>query len=260
MVGCAGSVEVTGTVFEDRFEDAPGLSQATVSILDFRGLDVSSGLTDGTGMFVLDAPKSVATIFATVDSDLGPTTSFRGVSGLDSFAVPEALAFDDGVSTTDDRILLEGQPVPSFYAVSHAEVDALRVQYAGCPGASEAGGVVAGTVRYFLFGNDGTGRPDPDFTPPAVRHAHVEVESLVADSQVTTACYLDADGQLYDPEASDAGDAQAFAIFGLQSGLHVLNVEFDVTDSTFTTASYDLWVPADGLVPRFPLWVEFPLF
>ncbi len=257
-----GDIEVSGTVLDGRDRDAAPLADAVVEILDDEAGVHASTTTLADGTFQLPSPRS-QTLYMSIESPDGTLTSFSGVAGTQSFDVPKYL-----LDACDDLILVEGgAPVPSLYATPADEVDAIRQKYAGCPGADSSGGVIEGWVRYFLFAHDENQEriegqnacflDEDSFVPPVVRNPVVAAEPLDGGDALS-ACYLDPEGSAYDPTATDAGASQQFAIFGVPEGRYTVVVTFNITDTAFTQGFYNVWVPADGVVPRHPLWVEFP--
>jgi hypothetical protein len=112
---------------------------------------------------------------------------------------------------------------------------------------------VYGEVRLFQVVDPATG------VEPTVGTAWAAVEA--ADGTRMEACYLDDEGVAFAPDSTRTGGTGRFAVFGVPSGLHTLEVGFDMPDGSTYTTLWTMWMP-DGpgaVVPRFPVYVEFPL-
>lgn len=207
------------------------LSNGTVRIFDGDGERYSEATTNTNGYFRTPAPAG-ETIFAEVTGEGLGTTSFTGVSGL------------------EDRMDV---PVGTLFGWDLEDLADLREAFAACPGASAAGGVVLGEVRVFGLSDPETGEA------PLVGTAEVSIVGL--DGTEIAACYYTAEGDAHDPAAIRTGDAGAFAIFGVPSGIHTLSVVYSVFEEDDLSTYTVVWVPEgdDAVVPRFPTWVEFPL-
>ena len=70
------------------------------------------------------------------------------------------------------------------------------------------------------------------------------------------ACYLMNEGDAWNPDAFNSGETGQFAIFGLDEGLYVLTVGYTMLGAEVYQISWEMLVPHDGVVPRFPIWVE----
>lgn len=230
-----GEIRVTGSVDRERNQvegERPRLlAGGTVEILDETGVQKSKVTTDDNGKFRAVAP-SASTIFAEIRaSDSEVVSSFTGVSGVES------------PMQVEDHAL---------FAVSQEEIDTLRDKYTGC---SDAGGaIVYGEVRVVGLEDPETGES------PLVTSASISTTSI-DESETHLACYLDDAGSAYAPEATTTGDAGEFAVFGVGPGMHTLVVEYTFFEDDPLTGYLAFFVP-DGdsvVVPRYPIWVEFPL-
>lgn len=263
--GCSdGQVTVQGVVASERGTGRPPLGGASITLRDADGTVVDSGVTGADGAFSLVAPAGI-TMHAEVSAPGFATTSFTGVSGLNT-----EMMVEDG----------------ALYVVRTTEIEDWRARFAGCPGLDAEGGAYIGEVRVFDLQDSATGE-HPEVTSASVRVSDADGENA------WKACYLDEAGSAWDPEATVTGASGVFAVFGVPSGLHTIIVDYAVPNQSAVTAYYDTWMPALGmpgagstggadtdtveqnpgsgeatgvsgagtgvpLVPRFPLYVEFP--
>jgi hypothetical protein len=160
-------------------------------------------------------------------------SSFTGASGLQ-----QSLRVDDGM----------------LYGVSTALRDQYLAPFAGCPGLALEGGLVFGIVHVYIPGNE----PD-DSTIVLTATAELE-DPVTGDALDLDACYLDPTTGLWSPDAALTGETGWYLIGGVEEGRSILMIEFQISDELFDRAWYDIWMPPDGLVPRFPTYVEFPTF
>jgi hypothetical protein len=228
-VGCAADdvVELRGVV-QQAHDRAEPLAGAAVEILDARGQRFDRGETTAAGAFRVTAPLG-AMIFATVNGEGLLPAAFLGQSGVSPVARVE-----EGV----------------LYGFSTAEEQAWRERFAGCPGADQPGGIVLGEVRFFDLAHPDTGEH------PLCETGIVTVERK---NEAYEACYLTEDGSAWDPDATETGTAGTFAIFGLPEGSGVLKVDYRYASTYLVKEEYPLWLPAEGVAPWFPAWVELPL-
>jgi hypothetical protein len=213
------------------------LPNGTVTIFDQDALQYASARTDARGTFRTVGPAA-QTVFATVTGEGLATSSFTGVTGPVNGG-PLIISLD------------EDQDSP-LYGVLLTDVDELREEFAGCPGADVANGIVFGEVRVI-----GITDPVTD-EEPTVATAEVKVGG--ANEQELMACYLDDAGRIYDPEATVTGDSGRFAIFGVPSGLWTMSVTYSAFVESDVETFSTLYVPEGdvAVVPREPTWVEFP--
>ncbi len=213
------------------------LPEGTITIFDKEGVEYASTTTDLLGSFHTVGPAS-ETIFATVDGADLATSSFTGVTG----------AANSGALVVR---LDEHQDSP-LYGVPMTDVQALHADFDGCPGADTEGGIVFGDVRVIGIVDPVTDQEPLVTTAQALLVGENEVE--------LSACYLDDAGGGYDPAALVTGDTGRFAIFGVPPGAWKLTVSYSAFVNTTVETSYDLFMPdaAVAVVPREPVWVEFP--
>lgn len=228
LTGCwtiPEEVELSGTLLDG--QDGLGLEGADIAVHSPDGQSYGSGTTGTGGAFAVTVPAS-SSFFLTFDGggDTVPT-SFTGLAGA------EDLSADEGVLFVRDQ----------------ADVDALRAEFAACPTAQDEGGVVEGVVRTWL---------DVDAEPeelPVVHTAWVTVWD--GDDDSWEACYLDDEGNSL-PDGELTGNTGRFAVFGLPEGPHSVEVSFWFSDEVSLTNWNIVRVPADGVVPMYPAWVELP--
>jgi hypothetical protein len=114
------------------------------------------------------------------------------------------------------------------------------------------GGAVIGEARFAEIRDTESGEY------PLVETLSVQVEG--ADGRIYRGCYLDDAGETYSPDATETGPSGEFAVMGLPEGeawidLEYLFIEVDGERYTYEV-SYRAWVPEEGVLPRFPFWLE----
>ncbi len=208
------------------------LAGADVAILDEEGASYASATTDRDGQFRVDAPAG-AEIFAVVSSSVGPSSSFTGLSGLSP-----VYNIDDG----------------ELYAFSDAEVAAWRSTFEGCPNVSDQGtGALFGELRVREVTDPDTGEH------PLVVSGRVELWNPRSD-ETHLPCYLDPEeGSVFDPSALYTGVSGSYAFVGVPEGIYVLSAVLELTPDELMWADQYVYVPKSGVVPRFPMWVSFPI-
>lgn len=227
--GCTPNevVSLRGVV-QQAYEQELPLGGAQVEILDAAGRSFDRARTDPDGAFEVQAPLG-SQIYATIAGTGYIPAAFLGQSGISPVARVE-----DGV----------------LFGFSTEEDQAWRTLFAGCPGADQPGAVVVGEVRFFDLAHPDTGEPPL---------CETGVITLELDDQVFEACYLTEDGLAWDPAATQTGTPGRFALFGLPEGSGVLNVDYRYATDYLVKQAYPVWLPADGVAPWFPAWVELPL-
>lgn len=226
VAACApATVRLEARVSASR-EDPVALPGARVVVRDHAFERLVDGVTDADGRVALDVPAQ-AEIHVVVQADGAAPSAFRGETGAAPvFAVPDG----------------------TLWAVPEAEVAAWRARFAGCPGAEGASTLVVGQLRVAIAIEDvgQAGIADQGF-------AYV---SDVADPTLDRrdACYLDAEGEAWDPEADYAGPSGLFALFGVEGGPWALTLGRFVTGGT-AVGRRTLYVPEDGVVSLHPALV-----
>lgn len=230
-VACGSDVGVSGRVFEGHDRLGFPLADGDIRLLDGDGNEVDAGQTGARGGFRLTA-RANQLVFAEITAEGFGVSSFTGTTGV------QALKVDDG----------------ALYGVETRVVDAWTALMEGCPGQADAGGLVYGEVRLFEVFDPETGEE------PTVGTAWAAVES-VPEGTRREACYLADDGASWAPDSDRTGGTGRFAVFGVPPGLHTLEVGFDLPGGDSYTSLWTVWMPdAPGaVVPRFPVYVEFPV-
>lgn len=225
--GIPDEVVLKGTVFA-----GPGASErlggATLTSWTKDGERFGEATADDQGRFDLPAPVG-DTAFVDVEAPGTVRSSFTGVTGID-----RELIVDDGL----------------IYGVPQALFDAWAGRFEGCPGLGE-GGASFGEVRISNLVDPATGER------PLVTTAVVTLEG--PDDVVREACYLDDEGEAFDPEAEATGATGRYAIFGAPPGEHLLVVAYETAEGVWWTDSYPVRVTEGGVVPMFPLLTDFEI-
>lgn len=230
ILGCQAEVVISGRVFEGHDKLGFPLVGGLIRLVDDGGAELDAATTGSRGAFSLRA-RSNLPLFAEISGEGFGISSFTGTTGV------ERLRVEDG----------------ALYGVETRVIDSWTALVSGCPGQDEPGGLVYGEVRLYQVFDPETG------IEPSVNTAWAVIES--ADGQRREACYLTDDGTALAPEATRTGGTGRFAIFGVPSGVHTLEVGYDLPDGSSYTTLWTTWVP-DGpgaVVPRFPVYVDFPL-
>lgn len=224
-------VTLTGAVFDDRHSAAGPLEGATVQLYDSALALYSQAQTDADGAFTVMAPAGTPVYFELHAPDFVPT-GFSGTTGLSDAAVPDGTLW---LESEDDLGELEGS-------------------FAGCPGVGEASGVIEGEIRYYAEGYE----PDEGSEWPIADTAWAIAYDTAGNP--TPACYLDAEGAAYDPDAIVTGVSGRFAIFGAPTGPVTLEVGYNMNDEPYWHTYYYMYVPEDGVAPAWPAYVALPGF
>jgi len=230
--GCsAAQTEVTGRLLASRDAGAPPLEGATLTVVNRdNGAILDAADSGADGAFVLHVSQGTNLAVEVRGPELA-TATFPGVSGVE-----DRLELDDG----------------TLYAVTLAELDAVRAQYAGCPGADSGGAVVMGEIRILELVDEIT----LEHPTTAVGRA----DTTAADGEQYIGCYLDDEGIAYDPERRVTGPSGQFANFGVPGGVHDLDVRYEFATATWLGVVYQVWVPpdeADVVAPWWPAWVHW---
>lgn len=228
--GCAHEDVVTlkGLVYESSDSLSPPLPGAELRFVDFDGEPVGRGRTDDDGVFSISLPGGIP-VFVEISAEGHATTTFPGVVGLDA------------EQSVEDRTLF-GMPL--------ATLDDWRARFAGCPGADDPDtAMVIGEIRIYALTDPITGGQPSTSVGLAIVHTA---------RRDLPACYLDSEGQVYDPEAEYTGTSGTFAVFGVPEGLHDLDVRADFSSGIDNTEIYPVWIPEGGSVvsPWYPAYVE----
>lgn len=229
MLGCQEIVPVSGRVFEGQNKIGFPLADARIRLVDEEGAELDAAITGARGGFALSA-RSNLPLFAEISHEGFGVSSFTGTTGI------ERLKVEDG----------------ALYGVESRVIDAWTSLLVGCPGQADEGGLVYGEVRLYQVFDPETG------VEPTVGTAWAAVETAAGDRR--KACYLDDDGVAFAPDSTRTGGTGRFAVFGVPSGVHTLEVGFDMPDGSSYTTLWTMWMPEGpgAVVPRFPVYVDFP--
>lgn len=184
--------------------------------------------TGADGRFEVLAPEGEL-VFVQVDHPQGAPAYFTGQAGLDP---------------------VQDVPDDTWYGVPDWQRAGWEATFDGCEGIGD-GGLVIGQVHAFVPGIE----VGPDTVVTAARVGILR--SSVEEDRIE-ACYLNDDG-VFDPEATRTGDSGMYAVPEVPPGRHMLLIEIEFAEGLFSPNSYTVWMPADGVAPRFPSLVELPM-
>jgi hypothetical protein len=225
----ATEVGISGTIYDGPELEASILKNALVTIRDEQGVLYGETTTGSDGRFSTTAPGGV-NIFLEVSGDEIETTSFTGISSV------------NGDFEVEDRLL---------YGVSPGQNAAWSELFEGC-GTDEGGdGDLYGEIRVITIADPDTGEH------PLVTSGVVQLTT--EDGTVIDGCYLDSKGAAFAEDASATGASGMFAIRNVPTGVHVLWAGYSIVPDEYVGTFYLVWMPPDGVVPKFPTWVELAL-
>lgn len=220
VLGCRDPDEpIRGTIRLGPGELAEPAGGVNVAILDLDRQLYDKTVTAPDGTFEALGPRG-ETVYAEISGDDLVRAGFVGQVGQGPFDVPDG----------------------ELFAWEVSRMDALRASYADC--GTPEGGVIHGEIRLF-----GAGSPSnaPIFPTSFAR--------LLTDDEPIEACYLDATGQTWDPDATLTGPTGQYAIFGVEPGLHTLQYGYYLDDFPVEHA-IEVYVPEQGIAAQFPAWVD----
>jgi hypothetical protein len=229
ILACRGpltTVELRGRVLEGPAEDAPIVGGADVQVRDSSGADYAAATAEGDGTFAVDIPATAQFRLELRAAGHLPT-AFTGYSLAGDVEAPDGTLF--------------ARPVDFL--------DGLRATFGNCPKAAEPGAVIEGELRLFLPVGEDTDEL------PLVNTGTVAV--VDADGASHTPCYLDNQG-ISLAEGAVTGDTGRFAFFGLPPGLATFTSAYTLNDISYDGEPYDLLLPAEGIAPLYPAWVDAP--
>lgn len=221
-------ITLAGGVFDDRHDAALPLEGATVDLYDSGIQLYSTAQTDVDGRFELLAPAGTPIYFELHAPGFIPT-GFSATTGLAAAEVPDGTLW---LESEDDLGELEGL-------------------FSGCTN-EDGGGLVEGEIRYYAEGYE----PDEGSEWPVAEDAWAVVYDL--DGNASPACYLNAEGTAYDPEATIVGVSGRFAIFDAPAGPATLEVGYNVGGEPYWHTYYYIYIPEDGVAPAWPAYVALP--
>ena len=218
--------EPTATLFADiTDQDGNIISNPSIQVYDAKG-DPYGDLIygDSLGIFTADLPVE-DTFYLVIKADGYETHSFTGKSGI-------------GEITTETGALWLRTPEIA---------DAVRTQFSACP--TTEGSFVDGQARVYLDGFDDL--------PVTITTATITV---INGSEEYSACYMpEIDPETgAETEAERTGESGEFAIFGLEPGLQQISLMTNMSGLQTEPYSYNIFVPEDGSVPKYPLLVPMP--
>lgn len=238
LLGCeAEFIELTAVVNDGPGDDAPAAPGVEVTSLGYDLGVIETVTADAQGEFTVLLPKG-AYFYLDLDGDDWARTSWWGIAGQVDATLPE----------------------DSLFVLSQADADAVRARYAGCPGADGDGAFVYGEVRFYA----------PGYEPEAGQEWPIAITATATlvgeDGETLEACYLNAEGLAYDPEAKWNGDSGQFAIFEVPTGFPSLTVDILTVDpdtgkadeEPLTSQTVTIYAPEGGVASLMPFYVNFP--
>lgn len=225
LAGCAQPPTELQGVVQDGLDGA-GLPGVTVRSLDGAFQEYDTTTTDAFGWYRVDAEAgSIVHIELSGSGIL--TSGFSGQSGL------------------NPRLRV---PTGSSIAFTEEAWEEQLALWEGCPGLGE-GGTILGSAQIADVAEE-----NGDIIP--VETGVITVSQ--PDGSLRAACYLGEDGT-YDPDATQTGESTRFMVANVQEGVHELTMTWRPVDNATLDEVYQVWVPAGGLAPRFPLLAEPPI-
>lgn len=228
LVACGGPVRIDGEVQASRGENAPAVG-ARILLHDEDFQLYAETTTAEDGSFSVMAPRGAA-VHLVVRTEDGLDINFPGQSGFaDVFTVPRT----------------------SLWAFPKREETRWREDFAGCPGALDAPGMIVGETVLALDIDDPSQGPIEQFGLAYAYNLEAGIEASRID-----ACYLDDEGVAYKPDAVATGPSGRFAIFGHELGPLEIVVGRFTSGGTLINAS-EAFVPEGGVVSMHPALVPF---
>lgn len=229
---CRAPVLITGVVEDGPTNEADPLANALVTMRERSGEIIDYATTDAQGRFAIEVGAGLD-LYAIVTNDEGIEASFTGAAG---------------------RMPTLELPAGELYGVTGAQVQAWRALFEGCPSLEEPGGIAIGQVHVYLPG------VTPDNSTIVVTATATAFSSTAASEEDgLQGCYLNDEGTAYDPTATWTGSSGMYAIGGIPEGGTDILVEFQITEEVSQSHVMVAWMPTDGVVARFPTFVDFPL-
>lgn len=218
--------EPKATLFADvTDQDGNAISNPSIQVYDANGTPYGDGISgDSLGVFTTDLPVE-DTFYLVIKADGYETHSFTGKSG-------------SGEITTETGVL---------WLRTTEVANAIRAQFSDCP--TTEGPFVDGQARIYLNGFDEL--------PVTITTATITV---INGSEEHSACYMpEIDPETgAETEAEFTGESGEFAIFGLEPGLQQISLTTNMSGLQTEPYSYNIFVPEDGSVPKYPLLVPIP--
>lgn len=220
LLGCRSPDEpIRGVIRLGPGVNAEPAAGVGVSILDRERILYDKGETGADGSFEVLGPRG-ETIYAEIGGQGMVRAGFVGAVGQGPFDVPDGELFAWEVDRMDD----------------------LRARFGDC-GVPD-GPVIHGEIRLFGAG----GPSDAPLMPTGFAR-------LLTDGDPIEACYLDAVGETWEPEATLTGPTAQYAIFGVEPGIHTLQYGYYLDDFPVEHA-IEVYVPDQGIAAQFPAWVD----
>lgn len=229
LLGCAEDFSTLSATLQSGLWSQSPLAGAEIIAYDF-GLVETDRVTSGE-----DGAFSIA---------LRPGTIFY----LEMSAADHVTTGLTGTISYEDLAIEDGQ----IWVRTRDELDQVRQDFAGCPGADGDGAVIEGEIRLYMPGISAAEAP---LSATGWARVYSSDGALIDDEP----CYLlDDDQQLvYDPEATHTGVRGRFAFFDAPTGDVTVEVGYDIESYTYYQTYYYTYVPEGGVTPMYPAWVEF---
>lgn len=214
-------VTMSGRILDGPYEDADPVASPTLEVRDVQAEVFDTVEGDEDGSFEVQVPGG---------------QFFTVMMSADGY-VPTSLS---GMAAAGDFEAGDG----ALWAMSDQEYADLQELWAGCPGADTAGGIAVGQVLLY------TGEDATAYTVTAGT-----VTLYTSDGGSLDGCYLDNDGTA-GSTGLETGNTGRFGFFGTPEGASTLLLTFEVGDVVEGPYQWPVWIPADGVAPLYPAYVE----
>lgn len=219
-------VQVTGTVFADRYDGSDAVADASVQLMDGGLRAMAEITTDGYGAFE-GTVAGGGLLYVDLSADGFAPTGFSGQVGLTDYTVPDG----------------------TLWMRSDEDLDEIAAEFEGCSGAGEEDmGLLEGVVELFVPGGE---------IEDTLRVSDAWVAAATSEGDRVDACYQGEDG-IYDATATGTGPNGRFALWG-PTGLVTVEVGYIIQDQVIDSRLYAIYIPEDGVAPFYPFWVPLPL-
>jgi hypothetical protein len=219
-------VQVTGTVFADRFDDSDAVADASVQLMDGALRSMAEITTDTDGAFE-GTVAGGGLLYVDLSADGCAPTGFSGQVGFVDYPVPDG----------------------ALWMRSEEDTEEIAAEFEGCSGAGEEDmGLLEGVVELYVPGGD---------ADDVLRVPDAWVAAATSEGERVDACYQGEDG-VYDATATGTGPNGRFALWG-PTGLVAVEVGYTIGEQVIESKRYAIYIPENGVAPFYPFWVSLPL-